>query len=183
VLEFLLSVNTRYGIVTHRRSLNFINYLNTMNKVIKKSAAGFTLIEILIVIGLIAILSAIVLVAVNPAQQFKKANDAQRASNINAILNAVGQYTVDNKGALPGGITTTAQNLSDAGADICNDLVPEFLAALPADPGETDQSIDKDECEPADNYDTGYSISKDADNRVTITAPDTEIGADISVTR
>lgn len=142
--------------------------------------AGFTLIEILIVIGIIAILAAIVLVAVNPAQQFKKANDAQRASNVNAILNAVGQYIVDNKGSLPSGITTTDQDLGSAGANICIKLVPDYIAALPADPGKTDQSIDSTEC--GGTYSTGYKIKKDTNNRVTITA-DAEIGADIVVTR
>lgn len=142
--------------------------------------AGFTLIEILIVIGIIAILAAIVLVAVNPAQQFKKANDAQRASNVNAILNAVGQYVVDNKGSLPSGITTADQDLGSAGANICSKLVPDFLAALPADPGKPDQSIDSTECT---SYTTGYNIKKDSNNRVTVTAVSTEIGADITVTR
>jgi type IV pilus assembly protein PilA len=146
----------------------------------KSNQSGFTLIEILIVIGIIAVLAAIVLVAVNPAKQFQKANDAQRISNVNAILNAVGQYTVDNKGALPAGITSTARNISDGAANICNDLVPEYLAALPADPKKTDQSISDSEC--GGTYDTGYQISKDADNRVTVTAPDAESGT-ISVTR
>lgn len=142
--------------------------------------AGFTLIEILIVIGIIAILAAIVLVAVNPAQQFKKANDAQRASNVNAILNAVGQYSVDNKGALPSGITTTARDIGSAAANICTDLVPKYLAALPADPSKTDQSIDSTECS---SHSTGYNISKDTNGRVTIAAPSTEIGTAISVSR
>lgn len=144
-------------------------------------SAGFTLIEILIVIGIIAILAAIVLVAVNPAQQFKKANDAQRASNVNAILNAVGQYIVDNKGSLPSGITTTDRDIGSAAANLCSNLVPDYIAALPADPGKSDQSIDSTEC--GGSYSTGYNIKKDSNNRVTITAVSTEIGADITVTR
>ena len=154
-------------------------------KTIKKqpATAGFTLIEILIVIGIIAILAAIVLVAVNPAKQFAKANNAQRSSNLNAILNAVGQYTVDNKGTLPGGITTgTAKQIASGSgnANICSDLVANFLPALPADPGQADQSIDKTECT---SYTTGYTISKDSDNRVTINAPSAEDGVTLSVTR
>ena len=155
-------------------------------KTIKKQpvSAGFTLIEILIVIGIIAILAAIVLVAVNPAKQFAKANNAQRASNINAILNAVGQYTVDNKGLPPPIITSTATEIGSGTGkiDLCSTLVPNYLPALPADPTKADQSITKTEC--ASTYTTGYNISKDTtDNRVTITAPSAEDGATISVTR
>jgi type IV pilus assembly protein PilA len=141
--------------------------------------SGFTLIEILIVIGIIAILAAIVLVAVNPAKQFENANDAQRSSNVNAVLNAVGQFTVDSKGTLPGSIPSgsgNATDLADAG-DLCEDLLPDFLAALPADPDEADQSLDESDC---DTKDTGYDIYQ-ANGRVTIVA--TGANPDIEVTR
>ena len=63
-----------------------------------KNKKGFTLIEILVVIGIIAVLAAVVLVAVNPARQFKLARDSQRVSNVTAILNAVGQDIAEHKG-------------------------------------------------------------------------------------
>ena len=63
-----------------------------------KVQRGFTLIEILVVIGIIAVLAAVVLVAINPARQFKLARDSQRVSNITAILNAVGQNIAENRG-------------------------------------------------------------------------------------
>lgn len=64
---------------------------------------GFTLIELLIVIGIISILAGIVLVAVNPAQQFGKANDSERKSEIGTLLSAVYQYQTSPtaRGALP----------------------------------------------------------------------------------
>ncbi|MBN2306426.1 prepilin-type N-terminal cleavage/methylation domain-containing protein [Candidatus Peregrinibacteria bacterium] len=64
---------------------------------------GFTLIELLIVIGIIAILAGIVLVAVNPAEQFGKANDSERKSEIGIILSAIYQYQTSPtaRGALP----------------------------------------------------------------------------------
>jgi len=66
----------------------------------KKSEGGFTLIEILVVLGLIAILAAIVLIAINPARQFAQGRNAQRESDVNAIINAIGQNMADNKGVL-----------------------------------------------------------------------------------
>ena len=68
-----------------------------------KNKKGFTLIELLIVIGIISILAGIVLVAVNPAQQFGKANDSERKSEIGTLLSAIYQYQTSPtaRGALP----------------------------------------------------------------------------------
>lgn len=144
-----------------------------------KQNKGFTLIEILIVIGIIAILAAVVLIAINPARQFRQANDSQRSANVNAILNAIGQYVADNKGALPSGITTTAADISTGGANICADLVPKYLPALPNDP-----LVGGSVTACGSAYDTNYQVVKDTLGRVTVTAPDTqEATPDISVTR
>nr|HPO06648.1 type II secretion system protein [Candidatus Pacearchaeota archaeon] len=63
-----------------------------------QNQSGFTLIEILVVIGLIAFLAAVVIIAINPARQFAQGRNSQRVSNVNAILNAIGQRIADNKG-------------------------------------------------------------------------------------
>ncbi|MCB9803652.1 type II secretion system protein [Candidatus Nomurabacteria bacterium] len=60
---------------------------------IQKTYEGFTLIEILVVVGLIAILAAVTIVAINPAKNFEQTRDAQRSADVTAILNAVTQYT------------------------------------------------------------------------------------------
>ena len=55
----------------------------------QRRTGGFTLIEILVVIGLIAILAAVVLIAINPGRQFSQAHNSQRTSNVETILNAI----------------------------------------------------------------------------------------------
>ena len=71
----------------------------------QRNYSGFTLIEILVVVGLIAILAAITIVAINPAKNFESTRNTQRSSDISAILNAVTQYTSESGQTLAGLIT------------------------------------------------------------------------------
>src|SRR5688572_13344731 len=104
--------------------------MNLTAQHIRRSAKGFTLIELLVVIGILAILLAITLIAINPAKQFAQANNTQRASDVNTILNAINQYMSENNGQLPPGIPVApaaAAAVSDTGADLCAILVPEYV--------------------------------------------------------
>lgn len=135
---------------------------------------GFTLMELLIVIGIIAILAAIVIIAINPARQLALSRNAQRESNVNTILNAVHQQALDNKGVVLGTIPACATpgNVGTGGVDLTS-LTPTYLAAIPTDP--TDGT----------DADTKYTICKTAENRVTVAAPNANevAGVVISVTR
>lgn len=146
----------------------------------KKNKKGFTLIEILVVIGIIAILAAVVLIAINPARQFAQARDSQRSSNVNAILNAVGQNMADNKGIFTcaaGDIPTSATIMSSTGYDIRPCIVPTYISEIPVDP-KTGSAWD------GSNYNTGYNISRDSvTGRITVCAPAAEITTPICVTR
>jgi type IV pilus assembly protein PilA len=149
----------------------------------KKIQKGFTLIELLVVIGVLAVLLSIVLIAINPARQFSQANNTKRASDVNAILNAISQYAADNNGAVPSAITSTATTISSTGVNICAAIVPQYIAALPVDPltnGGT--AITQTGC--SGTYTTNYQVSKSAtDNRITVSAPAAELSQTISVTR
>src|SRR5438105_2757882 len=96
--------------------------------------AGFTLIELLVVIGILAVLMGIVLVAINPSRQFNQANDANRSNSIRQILNAVGAYAADHKGALPPAIAAgwpiAATEIGAAAGqlNICSDIVPTYIS-------------------------------------------------------
>ena len=139
---------------------------------------GFTLIELLLVIGIIAILAAIVIVAINPTKQLGDARNAQRRADVNTILNAVYQYSIDNNGNLPTTITTTETNICKSGVNVTcgadgvslNMLTGSYVVALPYDP------------QSATATGTNYTIYKNG-NRVTVTAPGAEQGVAISVTR
>lgn len=147
----------------------------------KLRARGFTLIELLVVIGILAVLLAITLVAINPARQFAQSNDTKRQSDVNAILNAVNQFMVDNSGQVPGAITATPTEISNTGANLCGDLVPTYIAALPADPT-TSSSNGEQITNCAGAYETGYSIFASSSGRITVQAVG-EVTPDISVTR
>ena len=73
-----------------------------------KNRKGFTLLEILLVVAALAILAGIVILAINPTKQLGETRDAQRNSDVNAILNAVYQYSIDNNGFYPAGNGGTA---------------------------------------------------------------------------
>ncbi|MDD4122875.1 MAG: prepilin-type N-terminal cleavage/methylation domain-containing protein [Candidatus Pacebacteria bacterium] len=59
---------------------------------ISKDKKGFTLVELMIVIAVLAILASIVLFALNPAEVFKKTRDSQRLSDMRTLSGAITYY-------------------------------------------------------------------------------------------
>lgn len=53
---------------------------------------GFTLIELVIVIGILAILATVVVLVLNPAQLLAQARDSQRMSDLGSIKSAIALY-------------------------------------------------------------------------------------------
>lgn len=141
--------------------------------------AAFTLIELLLVIGIIAILASVVIVAINPTKQLASARNAQRSSNVNAILNAVYQYALDNNGNMPGAITSVATKICKSGANVSctnginlNTLTGTYITSIPYDPSTSTTTG------------TNYVIMKNATTaRITVAAPGAENSASITVTR
>jgi len=152
--------------------------------------AGFTILEVLLVVAMIGILAGIVILAINPTKQLGDARNTQRKADVNTILNGVYQYAIDNNGALPSGIAV-ATCASVATSEICRtgvatttcgvSYVPltelttssRYLVALPTDPQSTSTG----------NNGAGYRVAKDINGRVTVCAPLAEQGQTISATR
>ena len=157
---------------------------------LRTNQGGFTLVELLVVIGILAILLAITLIALNPTQHFQSARNAQRQSDVVAILDAIYEYEAANKGNLPpslSSVTTTPVALAKGVGliDTCTDLTPVYIADLPTDPGSGIVSGGTTPCATATTaYNTGYTIAKtSSSNRITIAAPAAEGSAIVSVTR
>jgi prepilin-type N-terminal cleavage/methylation domain-containing protein len=150
-----------------------------------RNQKGFTLLEVLLVVAIIAILAGIVIIAINPGKQLGDSRNAQRQADVTTILNAVYQYALDNNGTLPASITTTATEICATGASSCTGLTDltavttsgKYVAAIPKDP----------QCPTGCNANgTGYKISKDVTTgRITVTNQgiNVEQGKTISVTR
>jgi len=164
---------------------------------------GFTLIELLLVIGIIAILASIVIVAINPTRQLGQARNAQRRSDVNTILNAVYQFSIDNNGILPGSMLTGATIgrfyevckvdwLPTGAANGCqlSNTTPTSTVFqgvnLRALTGSYVVNIPRDPSLASTATGTNYLISKDANNRITVKPKTAEAGVDpntLAVTR
>ena len=56
---------------------------------------GFTLVELLIVIGILAILATAAVVVLNPTELLKQARDSQRVADLDTLSAAISLYLVD----------------------------------------------------------------------------------------
>lgn len=144
-----------------------------MNKPILFQKA-YTLIELLLVIAIIGILTSLLVVAVNPARQFAKARDAERETDLFAILSSIYQYSAEHSGEIPDtdgnpltsnfpsaltciGTGPGCFDLAGAG-EAGDEIVPVYLPSMPTDP------------RTGNDTDTGYLIFIDVNDRITASA-------------
>lgn len=152
----------------------------------RHARAGFTLIEILLVIGMIAVLATVVFVALDPAKRFQDARNAKRATDAQSLLSAIQTSIVDTQGTMPAGITVVEKQIGTGpgcaiatggcnvvGATDCVDLttpLAKYLKTMPQDPSGGTVAL------------TRYSVVVDANGIVTVKACGAE-GTTISISR
>jgi prepilin-type N-terminal cleavage/methylation domain-containing protein len=140
---------------------------------------GFTLVELLLSIAIIA---GITVAIIHPAAQLGKARDTERLNEINTILNAVYQYTIDqttNSNMALLAIPTATTQVCKSTAVSCNRGVSlnmlsqsgRYIIDIPYDP------------QSEAGTGTNYWILRTSIGRITVTAPGAEEATSLSVTR
>lgn len=114
---------------------------------------GFTLVELIIVIAIIAVLAAGIFVAIDPARRLHETRNARRQSDVANILDALVKYQADNNGAhystvaaltadqfyaigtaAAGCNTTCTAQTTQAACVNLSALPTSYLATVPMDP-------------------------------------------------
>lgn len=116
---------------------------------------GFTLMELIVAIGIISVLMVIVYGAVNPSKQYEDAENADRTYTIRTLEHAVAQYLIDgnNLATIPSGITNakpicqegvtgTDCTVTAGGYDLSGlSENGKYVVTLPVDPAQSGSTI------------------------------------------
>lgn len=94
------------------------------------SKKGFTLIEILLAVAIVSVISGLVVVQVNDANN--SAKDARRKADIDLIANAIVSYRSENYSKAP--LQSNACSIGDGNCPVLESNIEPFLATIPDDP-------------------------------------------------
>ena len=164
----------------------------------KTTKRAFTLVELLLAIGIMGILASIVIVAINPGKQMGDARNTQRKFDVNTILNAFGQYAIDANGLfhpisvdgtdLSSNCFATATNKklckatitpSECATASCvwsRHLSGAYISTIPSDPSD-------DESTASEQLMVDYLVRSLSPGRVEVNAPNAENSSIIGAMR
>lgn len=150
----------------------------------RNRSRGFALVEILVVVGVLALLFGVVMYATS--SQPKSTGNTQRRVDVNAILHAIELYSGQNDGKLPEGITATPKLIaSTPGAtaiNLCQVLAPTYMQTIPLDPTAGLAVPVGAKCHEKNvRYNSGYTVSANG-KQVTVSAPAAENGEQVFAT-
>ncbi len=101
-------------------------------------SGGFTLLELIIVVALIGLILTALIIAINPNQQFAKARDAKRKSDLAQLKKTFEDYYND-KNCYPKPQEVCTDGLNGDGSQnpictICSNTFSPYMTKLPCDP-------------------------------------------------
>ncbi|MBI3332131.1 prepilin-type N-terminal cleavage/methylation domain-containing protein [Candidatus Peregrinibacteria bacterium] len=145
---------------------------------------GFTLIELIIVIAIIAVIAGAVFVSLDPARRLHASRNSARWTDITAVAQALKTYQADTNGSLPASLDndeTTVQVIGES-VGLCSGLACTGQSIAAANCGITDfdtelrtylQAMPTDPTTGSAN-DTRYYVNEDQYGIVTVGACDAE---------
>ena len=147
---------------------------------------GFSLVEVIISIGIAAIIGGMAELAINPGGQLAKARNSERLSDLNVIALHIQSNIDDNRtgvfSCVAGDIPTSPKKMASSGTSTYNIapcIVPTYFHTMPYDPKASGAHYTSNT-----DYDTGYYIIKSSSTgQITLSAPGAELSQTISITR
>ena len=95
-------------------------------KTLLRTRESFTLIELLIVVGVVGLLAIIVLLVLNPAEMTKSARDSNRLNDFETINKAIKLHQVDQPSAYQGSSSVVYVSVPDDNINCSNIELPSL---------------------------------------------------------
>lgn len=156
---------------------------------------GYTLVEMIIVIGIVSILATTAIIAINPTKLFGQAYDHNRSTDLTTIITALMKCAEEHRnsftscGIPSSGLDNNYHAIASTDINLCPLISSGYLVEMPTDPRPTRVSviptgstkITSTMCTAGTAYNTGYQINLNVvapatiARRISLRAPNTQI--------